>query len=246
MIDVCGPWKGRAMLSFWRLTIQVMAVTGLIASLALPAAGEGAVAIGSGLGGLPIIGSSADRPTRSEARDAAITDCLNKRGNGCVIRGYISGGCFAVARARFGQPFVAISPSLQQARANSLHECRAFAPVPTNCHLVTDRCDTSSSNTSSNHSWAEKFGQTKIPVNWSTGFTAAAIQLLWLWHIISQKMLPAPTKAAVGLGGTIMQGVLAYALSGEDGISLLEAPIFVLPFGLGELVANFSYKRPST
>jgi hypothetical protein len=84
----------------------------------------------------------------------------------------------------------------------------------------------------------------KIPINWWTGLTAAGAQLLWLWHFIRQTALGAPAKAGLGVGVLTVQGILAYLLGSEGEIGLLEVPIFVLPLGMGELVANLSFRRP--
>jgi hypothetical protein len=136
--------------------------------------------------------------------------------------------------------------SAQQAQANALSKCRASARYPRTCEIETAYCNIARNpGTTSNYRWIDRLRQTKIPANWESGFAAAVIHLLWIWHIVSQTTLALPAKAGLGFGVPVVQAVLAYVLGSDGEIGLLELPIFALPLGLGELVASFSLRRRS-
>ncbi|SDT61411.1 hypothetical protein [Bradyrhizobium canariense] len=156
------------------------------------------------------------------------------------------GDCFAVARQGNGELHTGTGRSLQQAKAEAMSICTKVARYPGKCAIVRVHCDIApESAAASNHPFIDGLRQTKVPVNWTSGLVAAAIHLIWIWHIVSQKTLGVPEKAGLGLGVPVVQAILAYALGSDGEVGLLELPIFALPLGLGEFVASISLKRHS-
>jgi hypothetical protein len=158
----------------------------------------------------------------------------------------VGGNCFALATRWDHSVHNGSGKSLQQAEADALSNCRAYAYDPSTCRIVRSHCDAAQkSGATGDHRWVDELRQKKIPVNWASGLVAAIIHLAWIWHIFSQKTLARPAKAGLGFGVPVIQAALAYVLGSDGGIGLLELPIFALPLGLGELVASVSFKRRS-
>jgi hypothetical protein len=165
-----------------------------------------------------------------------------------VAQGPVAAGndCFALAMRAIGPPHEGRGKSLKQAEANALSNCRANAKFPDNCVIVIGKsyCNTAPNpEATSDHRFIDELRQKKITVNWESGFVAVVIHLAWIWHIFGQKTLAQPAKAGLGFGVPIIQAALAYVLGSDGEIGLLELPIFVLPLGLGQLVASVSLKR---
>jgi Domain of unknown function (DUF4189) len=237
-----GSWCARhAMQACWFLAPTIISMAGFLSSPVSPALAAGAVATDAER---LAFGSSVNRPTRYQAQKDAIYDCQRNGDVVCKIDREFSIGCFAVARRRGGWIFPATSRSLTDAEADVLRQCRGPGIRPFICSIEKSDCDaTSGIEKTKNHLSADRLRQVKIPINWWTGLTAAGAQLLWLWHFIRQTALGAPAKAGLGVGVLTVQGILAYLLGSEGEIGLLEVPIFVLPLGIGEFVANLSFRR---
>jgi hypothetical protein len=152
--------------------------------------------------------------------------------------------CFAKAMRGNGDLDEGTGKSQREAAADAISKCRATAWYPDTCRIVTSHCHAAPKLGGTNsHRWIDGLRQTKIPINWQSGLVAAAIHLLWIWHIVSKSALAVPTKAGLSLGVPIIQAALIYVLGSEGDIGLLELPIFVLPLGLGEFVASVGFKR---
>jgi hypothetical protein len=124
------------------------------------------------------------------------------------------GDCFAVATRRDHSVYHGSGKSLQQAGADALSQCRAYAYDPSTCRIVTSHCDAAQkSGAISDHRWIDDLRQKKISVNWASGLIAAIIHLGWIWHIFSQKTLAQPAKAGLGFGVPVIQAALAYVYS---------------------------------
>jgi hypothetical protein len=224
------------MRSRWRLAMTIAAVIGFAIMLAPPDVAEGAVAVyrcsatatrfdksvhhGSGKSGVRDM-------ALGQAIDNAMWDCTRFawRPFTCHIIGTPNCDIVLAPRPTFtpvGQPGAAAE---RQPGAAAAERQPGAAPAPQ--RLI------------------DVMRQKKIPINGANVLVAVAIHLLWVWHIIGQKMLAVPVKAGLGFGVTVIQALLAYVLGSEGEIALLELPIFVLPLGFGELVACVSFKRRS-
>ena len=166
-----------------------------------------------------------------------------------MAQGSAVGGddCFALAMRHDRTQHQGKGPSRSQAEADAMKKCRATAVRPETCRIVigTTHCnEAQQSSPTSDHRLIDDLRQKKVSV-WQFGFVATVIHMLWLWHLFSQKLLPQSAKAGLGSCVVAIQVALSYVLGSDGDIALLELPIFVLPLGLGQLVASVSLKRSS-
>jgi hypothetical protein len=152
--------------------------------------------------------------------------------------------CFAWATRADGSSYEGRGKSPQLAKADAISKCYAARSHRGLCGIAVGSVNCNGASQATNdHRFVDELREKKVSV-WNFGLVGVVTHLLWLWHF-SQKTLAKPAKAGLGAGVTVIQAALLYLLGGDGEIGLLELPIFVLPLGLGELVASVSFKTKS-